>query len=140
MQFPHVHAMTDEHTTHTVASLGASNASSGVLSEQSASAIDWRTKYANAFTKLARAIQKEKEVLAAEGKQNSPRLVHLHNLETHLAQGNVKPFIAQLAERANEVAHNINAKNFESAKTEIIERLKVILELTKDSKPPLTPP
>ena len=126
--------MTDEHTTHTATSSGTSNASSGALSGQPASTIDWRTKYANAFSKLARAIQKEKEVIAAEGKQNSPRLVHLHNLETQLAQGNVRPLIAQLAERANEVAHNINAKNFESAKTEITERLKVILELAKDVK------
>lgn len=94
---------------------------------------NWRTKYANAFQKLERAIQKEQEIMTAEGKQISARLEHLKSVHVHFAQGDVRPFVAMLAARSNEIAHNITAGNFQSCKAEIIERLKVIMELSHDT-------
>lgn len=93
-------------------------------------------QYLNATRRLNVAIKQERDALATENKLSSERLEHLLWLHDTLTMGDVKPLVRELTTKCYELVRNLTGKNFESRKAELIDRLSVIDELTRNTVRP----
>lgn len=87
--------------------------------------------HANARKRLEHAIQAERAVLAQNGTTTNPRLEHLLWISKELDQGNSCPLACELAGKCVEAVRNLRKDNVESQKNLLLERLKIIEEITR---------
>ena len=90
-------------------------------------------QYPNAIRRLNVAIKQERDAITVDHKTSSERLEHLLWLHDALTRGDVKPLVRELTTKCYELVRNLTGKNFESRKAELIDRLSVIDELTRNT-------